>query len=94
MGFISAAGAFLLGFVYALVQILQRPFPMGNPTIVILMLFGGGIQLICMGIMGEYISRIYEEARNRPKFIVDYAIGVGGVRNFLPDRFMQGTSLN
>jgi dolichol-phosphate mannosyltransferase len=49
---------------------------MGNPTIVILGLFIGGIQLICLGIMGEYISRIYEEVRERPKFIVDYALGL------------------
>jgi len=75
-GLVSAAGAFLLAITYAVVQILQRPFPMGNPTIVILGLFIGGIQLICLGIMGEYISRIYEEVRNRPKFIVDYAIGL------------------
>lgn len=76
LGLISAAGAFLLAITYALVQILQRPFPMGNPTIVILGLFMGGIQLICLGIMGEYISRIYEEVRERPKFIVDYALGI------------------
>lgn len=94
MGFISAAGAFLLGFLYALVQILQRPFPMGNPTIVILILFGGGIQLICMGIMGEYISRIYEEARNRPKFIVDYAIGVNGGQDVSRERLAPISSFN
>lgn len=75
-GLLSAAGAFLLAITYAVVQILERPFPMGNPTIVILGLFIGGIQLICLGIMGEYISRIYEEVRDRPKFIVDYALGL------------------
>lgn len=74
-GLVCAVGAFLLGVSYALIQIIGRPFPMGNPTIVILVLFMGGIQLICLGIMGEYISRIYEEVRERPKFIVDYAIG-------------------
>ena len=75
-GFISAIGAFLLATLYALVQILERPFPIGNPTIVILILFVGGIQMICLGIIGEYISRIYEEVRQRPKFIVDYALGL------------------
>ena len=76
LGLISAAGAFLIGFVYAVVQILKQPFPIGNPTIVILVLFLGGIQLISLGIIGEYISRIYEEVRERPKFIVDYAVGI------------------
>ncbi len=75
-GLLSAAGAFLLAFVYAVVQILRQPFPLGNPTIVILVLFLGGVQLISLGLIGEYISRIYEEVRDRPKYIVDYALGV------------------
>ena len=49
---------------------------MGNPTIVILVLFMGGIQLIGIGILGEYIGRIYEEVRQRPKFIVDKLEGL------------------
>jgi dolichol-phosphate mannosyltransferase len=51
------------------------PFPVGNPTLVILILFMGGIQLISVGILGEYIGRIYEEVRARPRFIVDRAEG-------------------
>jgi dolichol-phosphate mannosyltransferase len=47
----------------------------GNPTLVILICFLGGIQLISVGILGEYIGRIYEEVRARPKFIVDRAEG-------------------
>jgi dolichol-phosphate mannosyltransferase len=46
-----------------------------NPTLVSLSSFLGGIQLISVGILGEYIGRIYEEVRSRPKFIVDRAEG-------------------
>jgi dolichol-phosphate mannosyltransferase len=48
---------------------------MGNPTIVILVLFMGGVQLISFGILGAYIGRIYDEVRERPKYIVDRRCG-------------------
>jgi dolichol-phosphate mannosyltransferase len=57
-------------------KICGFPFPIGNPTIVILILFMGGVQLISVGILGEYISRIYEEVKQRPKFIVDRSEGL------------------
>jgi len=77
MGFALAAGSFLLGVVYAIMKIFGFPFPLGNPTIVILILFMGGVQLISVGILGQYIARIYDEVKCRPKFIVDEAVGFG-----------------
>jgi polyisoprenyl-phosphate glycosyltransferase len=76
VGFIIAGSAFLVGLFYALLKIFGYPFPLGNPTIVILVLFLGGIQLVSIGILGEYIGRIYEEVRQRPRFIVDEAFGL------------------
>jgi dolichol-phosphate mannosyltransferase len=76
IGFIIALIAFLLAIVYAILKLTGVPFPLGNPTIVILLLFIGGTQLIAIGILGEYIGRIYEEVRQRPKFIVDRAEGI------------------
>lgn len=77
VGFLCAGSSFLLGLGYALMKISGFPFPLGNPTIVILTLFMGGIQLITVGILGEYIARIYDEVKGRPRFIVDQALGVG-----------------
>jgi len=74
-GFLIAGIAFVLAVVYLAMKLMGFPFPIGNPTIVILILFMGGIQLISVGILGEYISRIYEEVKERPKFIVDQAVG-------------------
>jgi dolichol-phosphate mannosyltransferase len=74
-GFLIAGGSFAVGALYAFMKVFGFPFPIGNPTIVILILFMGGIQLISVGLLGDYIARIYDEVKQRPKFIVDRAIG-------------------
>ena len=78
-GFAIAACSFLLGVVYGVMKVFGFPFPLGNPTIVILMLLLGGIQLISVGILGSYVARIYDEVKRRPKFIVDRAVGFDAV---------------
>jgi polyisoprenyl-phosphate glycosyltransferase len=75
LGFTIAGLSFLIALAYLIMKLSGFPFPLGNPTMVILILFLGGIQLISVGILGEYIGRIYEEVRARPKFIVDRAEG-------------------
>jgi polyisoprenyl-phosphate glycosyltransferase len=89
VGFIIALSAFLVGLVYALLKMFGYPFPLGNPTIVILILFLGGIQLVSIGILGEYVGRIYEEVRERPRFIVDKAFGLDQSRVSSPGQ-MRG----
>jgi glycosyltransferase involved in cell wall biosynthesis len=74
-GFTVAALSFLLAFVYGIMKLRGVPFPLGNPTIVILVLLLSGVQLISVGILGEYIGRIYDEVKRRPRFIIDRAIG-------------------
>jgi len=74
-GFLVAGVSFFMGLVYFVMKLRGANFPLGNPTLVILILFMGGIQLISIGILGEYIGRIYEEVRQRPKFIVDRVEG-------------------
>jgi polyisoprenyl-phosphate glycosyltransferase len=48
----------------------------GFPTIVISVLFLGGVQLICLGILGEYIGRIYEEVKDRPLWVIRDSAGI------------------
>ncbi len=76
-GFIIAGFSFLLMAIYLFYKLMGWPILWGNPTLVILISFLGGIQLISVGILGEYIGRIYEEVRARPRFIVDRAEGFG-----------------
>jgi dolichol-phosphate mannosyltransferase len=75
LGFLIAGASFVIALAYLVMKLAGFPFPIGNPTVVILILFMGGIQLISVGILGEYIGRIYEEVRSRPKFIVDRSEG-------------------
>ena len=75
LGFIIAGGSFLLTAIYLFYKFMGWAILWGNPTLVILVSFLGGIQLISVGILGEYIGRIYEEVRARPKFIVERAEG-------------------
>ncbi|MEQ1648060.1 MAG: glycosyltransferase family 2 protein [Hyphomicrobiaceae bacterium] len=48
----------------------------GFPTLIISVLFLGGMQLISLGVIGEYLGRIYEEVKNRPLYLVSEEIGV------------------
>jgi|ERR1043166_8032020 dolichol-phosphate mannosyltransferase len=75
-GFITAGFSFLLMATYLFYKLMGWQILWGNPTLVILISFLGGIQLISVGILGEYIGRIYEEVKSRPKFIVDRKEGL------------------
>lgn len=78
LGFAIAGFSFLLMTIYLFYKLMGWTILWGNPTLVILISFLGGIQLISVGILGEYIGRIYEEVRARPKFIVERSVGFDG----------------
>ena len=48
----------------------------GYASIIVAILFVGGVQLIAIGILGEYIGRLYEEAKKRPLYVIDTDLGV------------------
>jgi polyisoprenyl-phosphate glycosyltransferase len=68
--------AFLLGLAYFALKLAGAGFPIGNATIVIIICLFSGIQLLSLGVMGEYVGRIYDEVKRRPKFIVESAYGL------------------
>jgi polyisoprenyl-phosphate glycosyltransferase len=71
LGFVLAGLAFLVAIVYLGLKLGGINFPVGNPTIVIVVAFFSGIQLLCLGVIGEYVGRIYDESRDRPKYIIE-----------------------
>jgi polyisoprenyl-phosphate glycosyltransferase len=77
LGFIAAMLSFLVGVLYGVLKLSGTAFPLGNPTIVCLVLLMGGLQLICLGIIGQYLGRIYEEVKRRPRYIVADSVGFG-----------------
>lgn len=68
--------SFVIALFFLIKTILWGDPVQGFPTLVILILFFGGIQLIALGIMGEYIGRIMIEVKNRPLYIVDELINI------------------
>jgi glycosyltransferase involved in cell wall biosynthesis len=70
--------AFIVALVYLGLKIGGVAFPVGNPTVVVVVTFFSGIQLLSLGVMGEYVGRIYDETRQRPKFIVESRYGFDG----------------
>ncbi len=75
LGFFFTGLAAVLAVACVAMTVGGLPCPLGHPAIVLLVLFLGGIQLISVGILGEYIGRLYEEVRQRLRFIVDRTEG-------------------
>jgi dolichol-phosphate mannosyltransferase len=76
LGVVFSFLAFLLSVAYLILKLSGVSFPVGNPTIVIVLSFFSGIQLLSLGVMGEYVGRIYDEVRRRPKYIIESRHGI------------------
>jgi len=75
LGFlISSIGFFYIAYAIGLKLFTDRVV-LGWTSVMVAVLFLGGVQLISLGIIGEYIGRIYEEVKQRPLYIVDEAKG-------------------
>ena len=73
-GFIIALLSFFLGLWYFFQKILGINLTLGLTTTVILISFFAGVQLLGLGLLGEYVGRIYDEVKKRPKYILDKKI--------------------
>jgi dolichol-phosphate mannosyltransferase len=85
MGFVIAglSGVAVLVVIYARLFWQTQAF-FGQATTLVMVLFLGGVQLITLGILGEYIGRIYDEVRGRPLYVLREQRGFGSEAEVSP----------
>lgn len=71
LGLATASFAFVFGMWVILKAALYGDRVAGYPTMMSVILFLGGVQLIALGLIGEYLGRLYEESKQRPLYLVD-----------------------
>ncbi len=78
MGIFVSTVTFGLAIFYIIELLTRHGLPVGQGwwTTIFLLLFLGGVQMISIGILGEYIGRIYEEIKQRPLYVVSNRIGI------------------
>ena len=76
-GFFASAVSFLLGLVFV-IERLTGPghLARGWASTIVVVLFLGGVQLICLGVIGEFIGRIYDEVKQRPLYVIGRSTGL------------------
>ena len=71
LGFCMALFGFLVGLETVIEKIFWHNSPNGWATTIILLCVFGGIQLFCLGLIGEYVGQVYREVKGRPRYIKD-----------------------
>ena len=76
-GFVASIVSFLLGLIFVLER-LTGPghLARGWASTIVVVLFLGGVQLICLGVIGEFIGRIYDEVKQRPLYVIGRSTGL------------------
>lgn len=71
LGFFMALFGFLVGVETVIEKIFWHNSPNGWATTIILLCVFGGIQLFCLGLIGEYVGQVYREVKARPRYVKD-----------------------
>lgn len=78
-GLAMTFASFVVAAAYAVWRMLDPTiFGPGWPSLFVSVLFLGGLQFIVLGVMGEYLARVFIEVQNRPVYWVDYELGFSG----------------
>ena len=71
VGFVFALLSFSIGIYYLFIKLVDPTITPGLSSTVLFISFFSGLNLIGLGLLGEYVGRIYDEVKNRPNFIID-----------------------
>lgn len=87
LGFVVSICSFIYGIFIVVEYLLYHNPVAGWPTIVTILLFFSGINLLSLGIVGEYIARIFKEVKHRPVYLVRQSLGTAaGIESPEPTR--------
>jgi dolichol-phosphate mannosyltransferase len=76
-GFFASAVSFILALVFVIERITgPGHLARGWASTIVVVLFLGGVQLICLGMIGEFIGRIYDEVKQRPLYVIGRSTGI------------------
>jgi glycosyltransferase involved in cell wall biosynthesis len=78
LGLIACGGSFSYLLYAAYVALIRKAVVPGWTSIVFLQCFFFGVTLICLGLIGEYTARIYDESKRRPLYVIDQALNISG----------------
>jgi glycosyltransferase involved in cell wall biosynthesis len=90
LGIATALVAFGYGLLIILKALLWGDPVAGWPTMMSVILFLGGVQLMALGLIGEYLGRLYEESKQRPLYLVDTWSPAEGVCSAMPPTIERG----
>ena len=97
IGLVTSVGAAIYGLAIVLgTLVFGNPVP-GYPSLLVVVLFLGGLQLLTLGIMGEYLGRVFNESKRRPLYFVREHLRSGGGQNSAPggaDHSPQGRDVD
>lgn len=82
LGFIVSLAAFLYMIVVIIKTMAFGEVVPGYPTLIVIILFLGGIQLLSLGIIGEYLGRVFKESKNRPVYFINEYKGTDNNQSF------------
>ncbi len=71
LGFVMFIGSILVGLETIFEKVFLNDSPNGYATAIIMLSFFGGLQLFCLGVIGEYVGQVYREVKARPRYIAE-----------------------